>query len=367
MVAAVIVAVLLVLPLIAWIFPAVNIEPEVYENRSMWPKPFLSVTGIDTYPMRFEGYFNDRFGYRKLMVQTNNRVKYDVFRVSGSDKVIVGKDGWLFYNAGSINYDYRGITRLSAEELEKFREVFESRKYKLASRGVAYMLVVVPNKNSIYPEYMPDEYTKVSTETPLDSVLSYMKKNSDVDLVDLRGVLLKEKGNGLVYEQTDTHWTELGAYRAYLEIINRISDMVPGTAPLTMDEISRSESDTPGGDLARMLGLQDHFNETLPVLSPANPAAVLTVEDKDNVVAETHDDRLPRAMMFHDSFGEHLKPYLSENFSEIRYRLDPWDSRTTVNDIVRESNPDIVIEEVVERNIMDYLSPTYSVRDGSAT
>jgi hypothetical protein len=63
------------------------------------------------------------------------------------------------------------------------------------------------------------------------------------------------------------------------------------------------------------------------------------------VVSERPDSRLPRAIVFHDSFGIALVPYLAESFGRVLFvpssRFDP--------DLVLRERADVVIQEEAER------------------
>ena len=59
---------------------------------------------------------------------------------------------------------------------------------------------------------------------------------------------------------------------------------------------------------------------------------------------EHPDRRLPRAVVFRDSFATWLIPLLSENFSRVLYS---W-QYTLDGDIVERELPDVVIQEMAE-------------------
>jgi alginate O-acetyltransferase complex protein AlgJ len=67
----------------------------------------------------------------------------------------------------------------------------------------------------------------------------------------------------------------------------------------------------------------------------------------DRVVTEHPDKRLPRAVVFRDSFASALIPFLSEHFSRAVYLwqndFDP--------DVIEQEHPDVVIQEIVSRHL----------------
>jgi hypothetical protein len=63
------------------------------------------------------------------------------------------------------------------------------------------------------------------------------------------------------------------------------------------------------------------------------------------LATECDDPRLPRAVMFHDSFVVAMLPFLSEHFRRIAYVWDP----DFHPDVVEREQPEIVLHELVER------------------
>ena len=57
-----------------------------------------------------------------------------------------------------------------------------------------------------------------------------------------------------------------------------------------------------------------------------------------------------RAVVFRDSFFEQLLPYVAEHFGEAVYIVSYYDQKV-MEQILDKFKPDVVIEEVVERNL----------------
>jgi hypothetical protein len=86
----------------------------------------------------------------------------------------------------------------------------------------------------------------------------------------------------------------------------------------------------------------------------AHPAVVGFFEpDVPGPVAARATERaggLPHAVVFVDSFGERLEPWLSESFGRalyLTYQKRDFDMRA-----IRREHPDVVIQEWVERRLM---------------
>lgn len=346
------------LPLTAMVFPSLTIRTDVKEKRNLKALPTFRLNQLSNYPKAFESYFNDNFGFRAAFIRLNNLLKYELFQVSGTKKVLVGKKGWLYYTGNSVVDDYRGINTLSHQDLELWKNVLERKRDWLSSQGIAYFFIVAPNKHSIYPEFLPKGVMQVSGTTPLDQIGQYLKSNSNVNFLDLRSVLISRKSEGQLYYLTDTHWTNLGAFFGYEAIANHIRTEYPNVKPLQINELKMFSKKNTGLDLATMLGIQDVLTENITTLIVSNKKSI-EIRNGDKVRNfQTGNSFLPKAVMFKDSFGMRLVPYLSENFQSIQFISKKWDKDTPIQKIINDSKPDIVIEEWCERYLknMEWVS-----------
>jgi hypothetical protein len=185
----------------------------------------------------------------------------------------------------------------------------------------------------------------------------------------LRPALLAGKAERPVYWRGDTHWNGYGAYLAYAEIMAALRAQAPPawqqqpglqTHPLN-DYALRPVSYS--GDLDRLLGLDWQPDPAGLQLSPRfAPQAQIVSNSKSEssqiMILETPGSSLPRLLVIQDSFGWSLVPYLAEHFSRSAF-IDPVDN-ADVFELIRQEQPDFVILEVVERNLLelkDLISP----------
>src|SRR5262245_15939830 len=167
------------------------------ENRFPAPFPTFELKGwsLVTFPRRFERYWDDSFAFRRHLIRWHSLAKLRL-GLSPSPKVLLGKDGYLFYAAEqSVDY-FRAVKPFTAAELVRWREDLEGRRAWLAERGIRYLVVVAPNKETIYPEFMPPEVRPVRAETRLDQLLADLQANSTIEVLDLRGPLRRAKQDG---------------------------------------------------------------------------------------------------------------------------------------------------------------------------
>src|SRR6185436_13342117 len=129
----------------------------------------------------------------------------------------------------------------------------------LAARGIGYVVVVVPEKFTIYPEYLPAWIARSPLPSPYDRVRAAVERDGRVTFVDLRAPLLAAKARERLYFQTDSHWNYNGAVVGYAELMRAVQQaLAPGALP-TIAPAPRPVY-VPGvdyysGDLVQMLGL----------------------------------------------------------------------------------------------------------------
>jgi hypothetical protein len=334
---------------------------DLVEKRKMARKPVFRFHSCHKFPGQYGQYYNDHFPFRSRLIYWNNFLKLKLFGVSGVAKVLVGKEGWLFmdkpgHQPGTVEY-FRSLRLFSRQELEQWKQVLEERHQWLTQRGIHYVFMIAPNKNTIYPGYMPDHIRKARAYSRMDQLVLFLGEYSNVPVLDLRKALWKAKKKERVYSRTDTHWNAYGAYIAYRELMKFVSRYFEKARPLPLSRFGIETRNWSGGDLAEMLFLHREVlrEDTLRLADDAPLKASGGGLPKLNRFVkqgytEIKTAVLPNILMVHDSFYNKLKPYLSESFSRVLYIWD-WDMNFYPHIIERE-NPRLVIDEMAERFLM---------------
>ena len=60
-----------------------------------------------------------------------------------------------------------------------------SRKKWLNERGISYYLIIAPNKQSIYPEFLPDYFHRGNITTQLDQLTELFAQDTSFHFLDL--------------------------------------------------------------------------------------------------------------------------------------------------------------------------------------
>jgi len=327
------------------------------EKRELASLPVLEMKkrSIEEFPKKFEAYYNDHFGLRTSLIYWHNHIKVKWLQTSPVDIVMLGKKNWLYYTPDNVLDDLQGKIPFTAKQLDQWKNYFENKRDWLAERGINYLLVIVPNKHSIYPENIKDKYLSEKGKTRTDQLVEYITDHSEIEFVDLRGSLLREKINHRVYFPTDLHLNDKGAFIAYKEIIRKISEWFPQEKILGSSNISEFTKYTSDGELAVMLGLPDcypAYRHIVKVHSPCSITHELILESAPKNFKETQtcENAALRGVVFMDSMGLRMMQFLSENFKRVHFiwRYFGYDVMQEILEKDQEQ-PDIVIEEVLER------------------
>ena len=196
----------------------------------------------------------------------------------------------------------------------------------------------------------------------LDQFLAHLKAHSKLTVVDLRPAVADEKTRHQVFYRTDTHWNTRGSYVGYTKIIEALTRFFPELPSVPLSAFDEYRYSEPGRDLSLILGMRQYFWDIYVDLIRTKkglareltppPAGKLETRGPD-ILYEHPDKRLPRCVMFRDSFAMWLTPLLCESFSRILYS---W-QYTFNREIVEREKPDIVIQEMVERVLIEPAPP----------
>ncbi len=295
----------------------------------------------------FSDYVGDRFFLRQQAITAWNALNAGLLRSSCSDDVILGSDGWLYY--ADTLADYTGSDPMSDRELWcAARAVALMREYA-ESRGCAFLFTLAPDKNALYGEHMP-AYVRSGAPTDAERFAAALAEQG-VAYLDLFSVFRGQ--DEALYFRTDSHWTARGAALAadaLLSALGRESAWF-GT-DFSVPQEHR-------GDLYEMLYPAGTATET--EYASAAPFSFTYTQPfrtaSDISIRTASADGSGSLLLFRDSFGINLYPYLAEEFGTALFsRLNPYDLS-----LADESGADTVVIELVERNLryLNRYAPVY--------
>jgi len=289
--------------------------------------------------------------------------KFNAFRLAVGDRIfnegLVGKEGWLFYTGDYSIHDYQKTGLMGPNRLKDIAEILTRLDLQTKQNGGRMWALIPPDKNTIYPQYMPDEIPVIGEVSRLDQLTDYLRKNADINLLDLRP-LFRETGRfGQIYYKADAHWNCLGAYYAASELLTQIGFLHPEveTHPLTDYEFETAADSTL--DIAGVMGLS--LQEETVVLKPKFPVAPISRASDERhdalKIAVNSETGLPEALVIHDSFyTECFDQFIEPQFSRVMSsHYEKADFSDYMNWIETEQ-PDAVIVEFAERHIEYFFS-----------
>lgn len=324
-----------------------------WENRRLAERPHRPASLGEAYhlPRMLVEYFKDHFALRAELIRRQAKAKVNWLRSSSSPQVLLGREGWLFHTGDNEIELFTRAEPFTSEGLEEWRRFLEALRDWAGRRGASFVVVFVPEKQTIYPELMPDGLRPARAPSRLDQLTEYMKARSDVRVVDLRPALLEAKAANQIYLRTDTHWNELGVLAGYQTLASELNRGFDAPPPLKESDFGVTP-DTYSGDLAGMLGLNGVMKETRPRLKLVRPARARiegVCGDVGQCDSKIEGASLPRVVMYRDSASSYLVPLLAEHFSRGVY---VWDRDWKFSDALMDSeHPDVLVLEMVERHL----------------
>lgn len=344
-----------------------GVTAESFENRRFAEAPKLS-QGWDAFSQTTR-FLTDRMPLRAEAVRANTRIWTDVFdatprygsaQAPGDDQalpfagaavagaaagketsaphaeaaqVLVGKRGWLFL---------KGEQDRSCQPFLPVRQALErwqglARQLRSEDRRV--LLVVPPDKGSVYPEYLPDfphDECAAAGKRQLWSLLD--RAEADSLAIALKDDLLEDKravGDDL-YARKDSHWTTLGSLRLVRAVVNRLGRVVPAPARTGRVRVKSHEIVNPGraeytGDLTALLG-----------------APETDTQARREIRRDPEAPRVPgRTVLVGDSYSDAPLPQLTPYFEDLL--VLSWVNTPAAKVADEIERADTVILETVER------------------
>ncbi len=343
------------------------------ENRKLaeMPKVKTEDGSINTeYFSEFETYFSEHFGLRSQLVTLDGQLRSQLLGTSSNDDVVVGSDGWLFY--GETLNDYMNINTLSDRAINNIHHNLTLFSQYCDENEVWFVFTVAPNKNTIYPEYMPSRYTVTDSRDNLErftevysafdeeyfrlavsSQIEDAVKSQEMghySYCDMKETLLNAKNlynqkEIPLYHKTDSHWNTLGALKGAQALIEHgfYHEPLPEAAGAFTAKFDWS------GDLAEMI-----YPSDVPLDLQYYSGYDFTYDYvgrfrgfDDISIKTTCENGEGNLLMYRDSFGEAIIPFMAESFAGAEFtRTVPYRTNS-----ITDGTVDVVVMEIVERNL----------------
>lgn len=284
-------------------------------------------------------YIGDHSAFRHEMISLNSKLNSVLFSVVTNEDVVQGKEGWLYYEATLP--DYQGIDLMTPRQCYAAGKTLALIKEYCQTQGANFLFTIAPNKNSLYGAYMPARYIP-SDKNGNAANIAVVLEQLEIPYADLFGPFLEQEE--ILYYRTDSHWNDRGAALAGEIVCHALGREVQSfyEEPYTMTGTHR-------GDLYEMVYPAGDSLEENAVFARefAFEYAGNYRSPEDITIRTTNPSKSGCLLMFRDSFGNALHPFMAEEFGNSCFsRAMPYD----LTYLTRE-NADTVVIEIVERNL----------------
>ncbi len=295
----------------------------------------------------------------------------------GSDwGVWIGGENQGFYQKMIPDFTHTNLMNKIVLDSVKKRYTDRVNKLKTVGDGCEIITVLVPASMTVYPELVPAEVAvPVEGESRFDQ-LAQVLTESGVTVIDLRAAYTERKNDALpLYFNNDSHWTDYGAYLAYVELYSYISEKYPAAKPRTFADFNWNWNYYTRGDMPWYFDIDQGgkvyeytFERTLnfdavpairkmtryqnPGYSLAYPMFTAPITDGGNYNMENPE--LPDIMVMRNSYGAYMFDLMVER-SNKSYML-PTFSYTFNLAQIKKNDPDYLIYILSEwdfANIID--------------
>ena len=289
--------------------------------------------------------------------------QYRLFGIVNSRFVIAGQNDFLFEledTQTGYRYleDYTGNYCFSEAESAAILEGLQRRKATYAERGAEYILVILPNAQTVYSEYMPSYCGPISDRTRLAVLSDYLTDRGFYDFLDPTAELRAAKGDEPLYNNTENTLNALGLYYVYRTVYAHFSATVSeNTAPLTREELNFYQHLTTGKATARRAGLAQVVKNRTVSLSNATPLNYRFVYNEWNAATTirlpfyipSEVSGSPELLLQFSGTWERLQiePFFSNTFSQVTYQTNLLDDPL----IFEAAKPKVVVQFVYENEL----------------
>lgn len=323
----------------------------------------ISSRNIKTYFHLIDVFLADHFPLRARFFAVYSHLFASEFSGISQDKCIVGKENWLFlgnYYAHTIDR-LIGKWRYSGKALTQRIDDYAALDQLATSRQIPFIMLIAPNKSSIYPEFLPDFIRPVPRKFYQDVSDGLLRRG--VALFDVTQALRDAKDKGILYYRSDSHWNLLGAHVAFTRLAEFANKKFALNIP-TLEDMQLKPAGPFVGGLVGIGGYKnyqplpgDNYITQMPDVEMTSLEYPITQdtellslpENSDKIFTVTNRHALTDMSLWvlGDSFATALRPYVSVVFETVVYVPHKRLEEVLASE---RKKPDLILWEVVERH-----------------
>lgn len=290
-------------------------------------KPKLTMEGFvsGSYQSGLDQYIKEHHGWREWSIRMYNQYLWTAYhRSTNPGSVCLGQENYLFepwfvdeYYTDCFDHFYSDSIPDNERE-----QVFHKRMSRLGKlqaileeQGVHLFLAMLPGKERIYPQYLPDRDAEAPNNRLQGHHRAYGTYSRFADSYGVRYVdichcfdSLKGHTPYLLFTKTGTHWSNIASTYAFDSIMHFMQSFGPAIRPVTLGQPHKARTREPDADL------DDLLNKMFRIPAERNQYVDVTL-------GEPAPEKNPSLVVIGDSFFWNILYNfpVQELFSDFRY------------------------------------------------
>ncbi len=186
-------------------FDLFGVEEKAQSPSLSWPTWWSG-----KFQEKFDSWFSEKVGFRTYFIRSENELNLALFGDISSrspSKIILGRDNYL-YERGYISAALKPI-KVGKAKLERSADKLKRLQSLLAARGIAFTLLISPNKANIYADHLPERYRLPDPTSPTDRAyfIQFLEERG-VNYLDGSEIASQIRQGGLEsFAKSGTHWS----------------------------------------------------------------------------------------------------------------------------------------------------------------
>jgi hypothetical protein len=314
------------------------VEP-IVENRTLAPLPnFSDIGDISKTIDQSMKWFDDHFGFRSLLIRVKNQIDFSVFGIS--NRVHIGKGGWLFYRSVIDEYEQK-IEAMSDADMDNAVQLIAKLRDYLTARSIELVVITIQMNYRFYPEYLPASAQFAIKQHRFDDFKAKLSALPGITYMDTTPLLFQTKEKRPIFHKTNFHWNDPAAFEVAKVLVNHLADgendpSLRWRLPLGIEKKPLS------GGVARFMPLLFPFQEEEALfIAPIPPDQATPLVYERNVgpfevvshASQYSKKLLPPAVVLGDSFMDGVDRCGLPHHFESEYRAVIY--QAPMNDILR--------------------------------
>lgn len=344
----------------------------VVENKMTATMPALTKDSLldKEWVDAVEACISDNVGMKETATLLHIGGMYKLFDQVSIANYRMGQGNHILYLNDSILADYQGR---DVADYQTIIGSLETLADSLAQRNCELIFMPIPNKESIYPEAMPEDVLGDPDNSMFHNLCLQIDATSDINLVHVEQKMMEQKQDGEMlyyYNYDPTHWNAYGMYVGYQALIEEMQQIDPSIIGLGEQDvvISKQEVRQALAYLQSYPLIQSTFSDLTDYVYNINPVDGWhgvqdnTIPNGFVLAGDTQDRYFhysnPSArndgclVIYGDSYiYSFMLPLLSETFSEVYFVSANACGTTELADLLQYIQPNYFLFESVARQV----------------